>query len=92
MLAIHTGSLQACIIKYMQGVRLLAVEYASHPHGVFARLHIKKYMRGVRLLAVEYAIHPHGVLASLHIMQAPTSCIFDYAVDNKICRKWDCVH
>jgi hypothetical protein len=38
MLAIHTGSLQAGLISYSE-VRLLAVEYARHPHRVLASLH-----------------------------------------------------
>jgi hypothetical protein len=38
MLAIHTGSLQACIISY-SGVGQCVLGAASHPHGVLASLH-----------------------------------------------------
>jgi hypothetical protein len=51
------------MIKYMRGMRTLAVGAASHPRGVFAGLHNWKYV-GVRLLAVRAASHPNGVFSA----------------------------
>jgi hypothetical protein len=46
-------------------VRLLAVKYASNPHGVLASLHNQIYA-GVGLCAVGASSYPRGVFAGLH--------------------------
>jgi hypothetical protein len=69
MLAIKTGSLQACIIRYMWGVGLCALGKLAVDMGSLQAFIIRDTVYGgMGLLAVhvEYASYPHGSLASLH--------------------------
>jgi hypothetical protein len=56
MLAIHTTSLQDCVIRYAGKWDCALVGAASHPHGVLAGLRNQ----------IDAASHPHWVFAGLH--------------------------